>query len=496
MKLLFLSILAALVLVSVYIRVSQPEQQTERPILLWQSDPNPQRYDQIDLFHAWLIKHGHVDERGRAVVELQLDSANTQSKLIQAVSGVGGDLIDAPILAFQPMGVLTDLTDVARERGFGLEQTYPGLKDVLTVDEKLYGYPCNVNVVGLWCNVETFKTYGLEAPPEVWSPEIFERIGRAFTARANEGKPRQDVFFCENPSGGWMGERWIATMYRSRGLDDFNETLTRCILNDARYVEVLQYLYKWTFEDHLFPSAAEASSMSAEAGYGGESLPNLQNGKYGMVIIGRWCLIRLRQSPEPPVLSLSRFPMWDFENMVIGARSATLYAGSAHPQYAELFFSFLADEEYNAYIVKGADGLPPNPKYAFGNPEFERPAAYPNEGDTSAVELNWARSIALAEPYSPYYKSGGANWKKYGIDMLMNDKGSAAEAAEEIENRINAAIEQTLKTNPGLRPRYEEDLALQEKIDAYKAEGRKLPAAWIKNPFYLSYYRTKGMLED
>lgn len=496
MKKLFLGILAVLVLVSIYIRVSQPEQQTDRPILLWQSDPNPQRYDQIELFHEWLIQQGHIDEKGSPVVELQLDSANTQSKLIQAVSGVGGDLIDAPILAFQPMGVLSDLTDAGQELGFGPEQTYPGLKDILTVDGRLYGYPCNVNVVGLWCNINTFRKYGLEPPPEVWDPETFERIGREFTARANAGKTRQEIFFCENPVGGWMGERWITTMYRSRGLDDFNETLTRCILNDPRYVEVLEYLYEWTFEDHLFPSAAEASSMSAEAGYGGESLPNLQNGKYGMIIIGRWCLIRLRQSPEPPALSLSRFPMWDFANMVIGARSATLYAGSDHPQYGRLFFAYLAGAEYNAYIVKGADGLPPNPRYAFGNPEFERPAAYPNEGNASAVELDWARSIALAEPYSPYYKSGGSNWKKYGIDMLMNDKGSAAEAAAEIQTRINTAIEQTLKTNPDLRPRYEADLALQEKIDAYKAAGRKLPVAWIRNPFYLRYYRANGMVED
>lgn len=496
MKTLFLAILSVLAVVSVYIRATQPEQQTDRPVLYWKSDPNPQRYDQIDLFHEWLIANGHVDEAGKPIVELKLDSADTQSKLIQAVSGVGGDLMDADIAGFQALGVLTELTAYGEELGFGVKQTYPGLEDILTVDGDLYGYPCNVNVVGLWCNSDTFRSYGLEPPPEIWTPESFERIGKTFVAKANEGKERQEVFFCENPTAGWMGERWLATMYRSQGLDDFNETRTRCILNDPRYIQTLQYMYDWTFEDHLFPSAAEASSMSAEAGYGGNSLSHLQSGKYGMIIIGRWCLIRLREFSEPPNLSLSRFPMDAFQNMVIGARSATLYAGSENPEYAKLFFAYLAGDTYNDYIVTGSDGLPPNPRYAFGNPEFERPAAHPNEHDTSAIELNWARTIALAPPYSRYYKASGTNWKRYGIDMLMNDKGTAAEAAAETERRMNAAIDQTLKANPTLRPGYEEALALQEKIDAYKAEGRKLPAEWILNPFYLTYYRAKGMLKE
>jgi multiple sugar transport system substrate-binding protein len=496
MKKLFVTILSLLALLSYYIRISQPEQQADRPVLYWQSDPNPQRYDQIELFNQWLLRNGHVDAEGRPMVELKLDSANTQSKLIQAVSGVGGDLMDAPVKVFQPMGVLADLTEAGQALGFGVEKTYPGLENDLKVDGRLYGYPCNVNVVGLWSNVDTFAAYGMEPPPEIWDPETFGRIGREFVARANKGKDRQEIFFSENPSGGWMGERWLATMYRSQGLDDFNETGTRCILDDPRYVEALQYLYDWTFVDNLFPSAAEASSMSAESGFGGGGLSNLQNGIYGMIIIGRWGLIRLRESASPPRLSLSRFPMGSFENMIIGSRNATLYAGGKHPEAASLFFAFLADTEYNQYIVNGADGLPPNPEYALGNPAFERPDAYPNEGDTSAVELKWARTIGLGEPYSKYYKIGGTNWKKYGLDMLMNNKGTAAEAAEEVARRINDAIERNLKSNPDLLPQYEADVALQKKIDSYKAEGRKIPAAWIKNPFYLNYYRSQGMIEE
>ena len=36
----------------------------------------------------------------------------------------------------------------------------------------------------------------------------------------------------------------------------------------------------------------------------------------------------------------------------------------------------------------------------------------------------------------------------------------------------------------------------KQNIDEYKKAGRKIPAEWIKNPFYLKYYREKGMLRE
>ena len=495
MRSIFGTVLAVLIGLSVYIMLTQPEQQSARPILYWKTDPNPQRYDQIELFHQWLIDNGHVDASGGPVVELRVDTANTQSTLIQAVSGVGGDIMDAGVFAFQSMGVLTDLTEDAQAMGFGTETTYPSVRSLLTADGRQYGYPCNAGSVGLWSNADTFKQYDLEAPPEIWDPDTFERIGKAFVKRANAGRPRQEVFFCQSMASGWTGPRMIAAMHRSLGLDDFNETLTRCTLDDERYIQVLERLHKWTYEDHLFPSAAEEASMASEAGYGGSELSHLQHGKYGMILSGRWCLIRIREFPHQPQLSLSRFPQWEFQNMVSHARCATLYAGSDKKEYAKLFFAFLADSSYNRYIVEGADGLPPNPRVALADPGFANPKDHPNEGSVHARELEWTRTISIGQPFCPYYKETGGNWKQYGLDMLFNDKGTAEEAARETANRINAAIDLTVAKNPRLRERYEADVALQEKIDARKRDGRKIPRDWIRNPFHLKYYESKGLLE-
>ena len=47
-----------------------------------------------------------------------------------------------------------------------------------------------------------------------------------------------------------------------------------------------------------------------------------------------------------------------------------------------------------------------------------------------------------------------------------------------------------------MRKAWEEDWALQQKIDACKKEGKKIPAEWIRNPFYRKYYHDRGMLEE
>ncbi len=488
---LFIVILTLLILASVATVMTESRRQTEHTVIYWKSDANPQRYDQIDLFHHWLKENGHVDKNGRPVVELRLDSANNQSKLIQAVSGVGGDIIDAGTNEFQPLGVLRDLTEDARELGFDSGASYPGLKQDLFADGRQYAYPCNVGVAGLWCNVDAFAKYHMKPPPEIWTPEEFGRIGREFVKRANAGKKRRDVFFC---SGCQLG--LLDPMGRSEGLDMFNETLTACILDDPRYVKILKLVHKWTYQDGLFPTAAEVLSMNTESGYGGANFSQFLNGGYGMMLTSRYCLIRLREAESPITLSASRFPEYDFQNMIIRARTATLYRGGKHPELAKLFFAYLADKEYNDYIIEGSDGLPPNPKFAINNPIYLHPEQYPNEGDTHARELNWAMTIALPQPYSPYCKSIGINWQKYVLEKYFNGLCTAEEAAAETQNRINASIQTTVNANKRLKKRYLKNCELQKKIDAYKKAGKKLPESWIRSPYYRAYYKAKGMMAE
>ncbi|MFG0250101.1 MAG: hypothetical protein ACF8OB_14530, partial [Phycisphaeraceae bacterium JB051] len=81
-------------------------------------------------------------------------------------------------------------------------------------------------------------------------------------------------------------------------------------------------------------------------------------------------------------------------------------------------------------------------------------------------------------------------------DEFINNRATAEHAAKRAADRVNAEIQRTLEENPGIKPQYDQARADQKKIDELKAAGKKIPAKLIQNPFYLRYYKVKGMLEE
>ena len=68
---------------------------------------------------------------------------------------------------------------------------------------------------------------------------------------------------------------------------------------------------------------------------------------------------------------------------------------------------------------------------------------------------------------------------------LSDKKGKEIQALEIADRSIAHSIRETVEGTPSLRERYRRACELQKKIDERKAAGRKIPAAWISNPFHL-----------
>ncbi len=492
MKNLFLLISGVLIIASLYTWMTMADHRSNVPVIYWKSDANPQRYEQVDLFHQWLRDNNHVTPEGKPVVELRLDPGSRQSSVIHAVSGVGGDLIDTGVMTrfFYAMGVTEDLAPAAANGGYGLDNTYRGLEGALVFNGDQRAYLCNAAVANLWFNLDTLKKYGMDAPPEEWTPEEFEAYGKEFVKRANADNPKNRVFFGQSMAG---NANFILCIARSNGLDFYNETMTRATIYNDVNINTFKLLYKWTYVDRLFPTATELESANVESGYGGVGFAMFLNGRYAMVNAGRYALIRFREFTRPINLHSAQYPMYEFKNMVITARSVIIYAGSRNKEYAGLFLEFLAGRRYNEYIIEGADGLPPNPRYAIGNPRYLSPS--PNEGNVHAAELKWALECAYPGSESPYFNMMGTNWINNGMDKYFNNLCSAEDALKEAELRYNTGIADSIKANPELRTQWEKDVKDQTIIDECKAQGKKIPADLIKNPFYLAYYEARNMLE-
>ena len=499
MKQLFLITLVVLVAASFYTMATVPDATSDRPIVRWKTDPNPARFRQVDRFHEWQVRTGRVDARGEAAVKLVLETADNQSSLIQAVSGVGGDIIDARVDQFAAMGVAHPLDEFAQGAAFHYSRTYPGAYRLLTDPAGTqYAYPCNLTAAAYLVNRDVFTAVGMPPPPREWTPDEFERIGKEYIARANAGNPRPRRFLVGSTMDGEHGAILANLMARSQGVDLYNETLTAARCDDPRYVEAVVRLHNWTFRDRIFPTGADTASVNAEAGYGSfGGFGQLQSGQYAMIYTGRYALIRFREFAEKRQLASVQPPMFGFKNLHLAARTAVMYTGARDPETARLFFDYLADREYNETIIDGADGLPPNPDFARDNPDFLDPPDHPNENDIHRNEFEWALTIAIPPPVSPYFKATGSDWVSDALSKFFNRLVTdPAEALAEARKRYDDGIHDAVEANPRLRAAFDLDVEHQREIEARLERGEKIPAAWVINPFYQAYYRAQNRLED
>lgn len=483
-----------LILASLGTWYSLPQQQSEVPVLYWVTDPHPAREEQIEVFYQWLEANDYPR------MKVKVDAANTEitKKLIQGVSGVAGDIIDSyrakrDLLLFYNVGMLADVTEDARRLGFSPEATYPGMEAAITIDGRQYGFPRNVATFQFWVNLDTFENLGLEAPPSQWDLDTFEAHGKAFVAAANDPSARLPRFFAMPDQTDPMALPVI--LLRSKGGSIFNETMTSSTIDDPRTVEVLKRMHKWTFEDRIFPSAADRAAFTSAAGFGGTALQLFREGQVGMVMMGRYALLQFRRFHPPMRLAVSEIPAESFRNTLIMGAIPTVYAGSRHPELAVYFLAYLASEEYNHQIIRDADGLPPNPSFADSD-TFRYPPDFPNEWGTHEAFSRAARDLAIAYDYNEFILPATVSRiLDRSFEAFMNNLIDAEEAVRRMQRDLNAEIARNVGARPTLRPIFNERVERQRRIEQMKADGEPIPLSWIENPFHRSYYRQIGLAD-
>jgi multiple sugar transport system substrate-binding protein len=533
---------AFVVLFGLALRSTEPDLASEVPVLYWVIDPAPARGEQIRKFHLWQIRRGHCRtetvssleeleafrrrkwspaisaaiEDGNAagkriwgpatgagdlpltvkipLAEMRLDAASNDlnKKVIQGVSGVAGDVIEAysggkQMQYLASAGMLADVTESAKRLDFGPEKTFPALRPALFYGGRQYAFPRNPAQMMYWVNKATFAKYGQPLPPSRWTVEEFERRGKAFTEAANPPGERHTVFFADRP--------YKLEFRRSMGLSMFNETLTRCTLDDERNARVLALIHKWTYEDRILPSAADKASFDTQGGWGGQSFQLFNGGHYAMFGSGRWALMLFRKFGRME-LAVVEPPHAGMPNTLLSGGQSTVYRNSPHRELAMLFLAYMADEDYNMQIVRDGDGLPPNPKYV-ETELFRRPPDHPNEWGCHEAYANAAREIAIVQSFSPFVLPVVVErYDNEAEDEVMNDRATPEEAARRAAARVNEEIARGLEGRPGLRRKYDELVKLQEKIDERRRRGRKVPAEWLKNPFHRTWYRRRGLVGE
>jgi ABC-type glycerol-3-phosphate transport system substrate-binding protein len=483
MRTVFLGILATLIIFS-QIMVYKLQKQGEEgvPVIYWVTDPNPARQEQIALFREWLKKNKYPD------IDVKLDTANRgmQKTIVQGVTGVAGDMIDASgnvIPVLQAIGMLEDLSGYFREFGLPVYGSHEANRHELVIDGKTYGTPCNTWPSCYIVNLDAFDRYGAPPPPERWSFEEFERRGKEFVAKGNAGRKHREVFYAYRVDG--------TVLRRSLGMGSFNETLTGPWPDTNAVAALHRLIYKWTFVDHIIPSDAELSSLATEQGYGGADYQLLHKGYFGMIWGGRHALIQLRKMDPRLKLTGVEMPNAGYPNTVTGSRSLVMYAGSHKKQWAKYFFAFLRSEEYSMHVVKDADSMPPLPSM-LERKEFLEPADWPNEWPLQKAYARATRDLAIGFEISPFLPPTISSLKLKAFSAFMSGVGTAEDAARLSWEGVNEEMAKYVSRNPARKQAFQAARELQVKIDGLKARGEKIPAEWIANNFLRKYYLDTG----
>jgi multiple sugar transport system substrate-binding protein len=451
-----------------------------RPVIYWMTDANPTRLRQIALFEDWLAANHYPQ------MDLRLDTANsdTMKKIIGGVAGDDGDLIDmagCDLSYFADMGLLDNVTDSAARMGFATDRTFSAAQPQLAIDGRQYLFPANVWGGLFLVNKGTFVKYHQPLPPRRWTLEQFEDAGKRFVAAANADHPPHRIFFTSSVD--------IEALRRSVGLSEYNETLTRCTLDDPRNVRILKLLHHWRFDERLFPTPADQESFATAGGYGGSPVQLFCNGGLGMLEGGMHLIVQFRQLDSSPDMGVSELPNGGFPNMVVGTRAVGIYAGSRHKDLARYFLAFLASECYNREIIDDADSLPPCPPYV-DTPQFLNDPRHRNEWELHAGFALETRQIGYSFVNNPFIIHSMAQMIQIDCyNAYMSGICTAEQAASDMATRTNQEMERSLSESPSLQSQFAQALRLQERIDQLRREGQPVPIDWISNPFLRGYWQ-------
>jgi multiple sugar transport system substrate-binding protein len=486
MRYILVGSIITMILATLFTKIVLKKETGDLPVLTWITGNDQYKVKTLKLFKQW------QEETGAPEFDIEIEVAtfdpNGTQKLIRAISGVGPDLFDLyghQALFYQSIGLLRDVTDDAIKNGYSVNETYKASRSQIEVDGRQYGYPRNAAANNVWVNLEAFKEVGMDPPAHRWTIDEFEEMGNEYVKRTKDSEGKYTKFFVDQLSR--------PVLRRSMGFDDFNETMTRSLLDDPRNADLYERMYRWSYDEHLFPRREDLEALSANTNKSYLRIFLFAKKNYALLWGARWHLIFLRDL-NPIELDAVESPHFGYPNTLFSTGTIGIYTGSKHPELASYFLRFLASEKFNSFIVDSGDSLPPNPIYT-QTEAFRHPADYPNEGKSHIAFAEAAQTIAIPSYSGPYITfETYARIMRDAWESFEAGIKTAKEATHGAADRIHNEMMASVNSSPKVKARYEKALEAQKEIDRLKKEGLPIPAPLISNPFYLKYYADKGWL--
>lgn len=438
-----LSILAGLICLSIIAWAIKPRADNARKTpIIWMSDDNPARHDQIDTFN-----------RLNPQYDLRLDPNNTEMEkvIVQSLAGVGPDLFCCyngfQLSSYVKSGIAWDVTDKLRDAGIDpRKDLWRGPDPTYTYEGRAYGFPANVAANAIWINKELFDQAGVPCPKGPMTWEQFVPLAQKLTRRDSNGRVQQYGFMFDFRDA-WMhfALQWGGRFYSEDG--------TRCVADSPEAIQATQFMYDLIYKYHVSPTPVEESAMATQGGWGSGVITFFGGAKAAMALGGRWWLCTLR----------------DYKNLRLGAfesphgpkrvfrgygKGVIINRNSPRREDAFKFLLYMNGKEYNDLINHQADALCPVKRYCYSE-EYLHDPKYPKE-DFNEV---WRDIMGVSEPetLSPFVNGAVADRiLTKQLDLVKADQKPVADAMRATAAKVNEEIAKALENDPVLRRRFDQ----------------------------------------
>jgi LacI family transcriptional regulator, galactose operon repressor len=471
-------IVMILLVMSLVAAILQPNLNVNGKIpLVWTTDPNPQRDDQIDTFNKM-----HPEYKLR----IDPDNSGTQKIITQCSANMGPDIIDhvyeSNYRLYQSAGVLKDLTEEAVKMGFGPDTLPASVRSLVmlkvldkegNIEERQFIYPSNVAHNFFMLNKNVFKKYGVSIPKGDITWEKILKIAKKLTVYKNKGDSIPSTF--------GLSKMGLIELIWQKGGAVMNKDGTRSLLDSEAALDAAVFLHDLYYKHKVMPSPTQKAGMATQGGWGGGDFNYLAAGRIAMIPTARWSLIQLRrlirdqklarekflkehpdrQAEAPEILALSACLMPRFKSQKrytrFGARSSGINIDSKQQQGALKFMQYLASRQYADLINQGADSKPGPAKYC--TMEMMANPAYSGEEDVNKITLAsipYGRTIQRS-PFVSISKIGRILKKVTDKITSMEDLSRAQIAVllKRAAMQTDEVIARNIKRNPGLYKFYE-----------------------------------------
>jgi len=407
--------------------------------LVWVSDDNPTRREQIALFNRL-----HPD------LALRLDPGNTgmEKVIVQSLAGVGPDLFDCydayQLAAYVRSGVAWDITDRLQEMGIAVErEVWPFLLPIIVKDGRTYGFPTNAAVNAIWFHKDLFDRAGVPYPRGPWTWQQFLQTAKRLTVRDQRGRVRQFGLLADWWNWPQFVIQWGGSVYSPDG--------TRCTLDSPQAIAGVQFLHDLIYKYRVMPSPVEEAAMATAGGWGSGTITFFAGKKGAMALGARWWLCNMRsyQGLRMGVVECPHGPVRVFRGY---GRATLINRNSPRREQALEFLKYEASREYNDLVNHQADALAPVIRYCQG-PTYLHDPEFPRED----YNAQWREVMDYGQPeqISPFVNGQAASRiLNKQLDLIKNDAKPVPAALRDATRQVNEEIARTLERDPALRARY------------------------------------------